>query len=107
MSYGAADSPASRGTMTIAKRIAGHKVRIGGTRHSGWLPANATTPLPTPLREVLLDIEIQFDESGYVLWYMSQDGVLHGDTWHEMLAEAEQEASQVFGVQADQWQNLP
>ncbi len=61
-------------------------------------------PLPTPVREVLLDVEIQFDDYGYLLCYSSQDGSLSADTWHVSLAEAEQVAAEKFGVQASAWQ---
>jgi hypothetical protein len=92
--------------MIVVKQLSGHKIRIGGTQHSGWLPADAASPLPTPIREVVFDLEIQFDGSGYILCYVSQDGQLYGDTWHETLTEAEQVATEEFGVKIDQWQEI-
>jgi hypothetical protein len=92
--------------MKILKRISGHKVRIGGTQHSGWLPKGATRPLPTPVRDVSFNLEIQFDGYGYLLCYVSQEGDLYGDTWHETLDDAEEAAAEDFGVQPDQWQDV-
>ena len=92
--------------MTIIKRISGHKVRIGGTHHSGWLPEGAAHPLPTPVREVLFNLEIQFDGSGYLLCYVSQEGDLYGDIWHETLMDAEKAAAEDFGVKDNQWQHF-
>lgn len=89
--------------MTVIKRLLGQKVRVGGTQHIGWLPEGAAKPLPTPIREELFDLEIQFDGSGYLLCYASQSGDLYGDTWHETLSEAEDAATETFGVRADQW----
>ena len=89
--------------MSPLKRVVELRVRIGGQQHSGWLPAGAATPLPTPVRDVLLDIEIQDDGSGYLLCYASRDGSAYGDTWHESVEAAEQAAAEYFGVQPSQW----
>lgn len=92
--------------ISVVKKITGHVVRVGGDQHSGWLPEGASTPLPTPARDVTFDIEIQFDGFGYLLCYESQAGDLYGDTWHETLGEAEVEAAEMFGVQPSQWQDV-
>lgn len=78
---------------------------VGGDQHCGWLPASALQPMPTPQREVEFRIEIQSDGSGYVLCYESFDGSLHGDTWHETLAEAKRVAEEDFGVQPHVWRH--
>ena len=91
--------------MRVIKRISGHKARVGGTQHSGWLPEGAAEPLPTPIRDVIFNLEIQFDGYGYLLYYASQEGDLHGDTWHETIEDAEQAAVEYFNVGADQWEN--
>ena len=88
---------------SIIKKKIGHLVRVGGAQHSGWLPDHAPTPLPTPIRDVLFDIEIQFDGSGYLLCYVSQDGSLYGDTWHETLAYAQEAAAEDFGLSDADW----
>lgn len=92
--------------MPVLKRISEHKVRIGGTQHSGWLPESASRPLPTPVRDVSFNLEIQFDGYGYLLCYVSQEGDLYGDTWHETLKEAEDVAAEEFGVRPAQWQDV-
>lgn len=45
----------------------------------------ASIPLPTATRDVAFNIEIEFDGSGYLLCYVSADGDLSGDTWHQTL----------------------
>jgi len=92
--------------MTIVKRILGHRVVVGGEQHSGWLPEGATTPLPTPTRDVAFNIEIEFDGSGYLLIYVSAKGDLYGDTWHRTLDDAIEAAFETFGVRDDQWQTI-
>lgn len=92
--------------LTVLKRVSGHKVRIGGTPHSGWLPEGALSPLPVPIRNVSFNLEIQFDGFGYLLIYESQEGDLCGDTWHETLSDAEL-AAESFGVRSEQWQIVP
>ena len=89
--------------MTIVKKITGHVARVGGTQHCGWLPEGAAAPLPTPARDVAFNLEIQSDGSGYLLCYASEAGALYGDTWHETLDEAEEQAAEWFGVSRDQW----
>jgi hypothetical protein len=44
--------------MAVIKRLMGVPVRFGGEVHSGWLPANAATPPPTPVEDALVDFEI-------------------------------------------------
>ena len=90
--------------MHTVKKVTGLPVRFGGEEHSGWLPAGAAVPLRTPVRDVLLDIEIQSDGSGCLLCHSSQDGTIQGDTWHATVADAEQAANEDFGVQPSQWQ---
>ena len=88
--------------ITVVKQILGHHVRLGGQSHSGWLPAGATTPLPTATTDVAFNITIEFAGSGYVLCYASEDGALANDTLHQTLEDAEQAAAENFGVRADQ-----
>ncbi len=88
------------------KRIASVPCRFGGEPHSGWLPPGAAIPLPTPINDVLLDLEIEYDGFGYLLSYSSSDGTVFGDTWHPSMADAEQVAQQLFGIQSSQWQRV-
>jgi len=92
--------------MTVVKQILGYQFRFGGETHSGWLPDGATTPLPTPTHDVALDIEIRSEDGGYLLYWLSHDRQFAGDLWYEMLADAEQAATENFGVAADQWQTV-
>jgi len=92
--------------MSVIKEIKNFKVAISGEQHMGWLPAGASNPLPTPTREVVLNITIEHDGFGYLLCYASSDGGIFGDTWHETLEDAESEASEYFGVHLDDWECL-
>jgi hypothetical protein len=89
--------------LQLIQRVDAFPVRLGGVPHSGWLPTGAATPLPTPVRDVLLDLEIQFDGFGYLLLYFTPDGSFHGDTWHQTLDDAEIAARDAFGVQPTDW----
>ena len=84
--------------METVKSIKNRPITIGGKDHSGWLPAGAATPLPTPIRHLLINFEIHFDGSGYLLYHESTDGTLSGDTWHQTLADAEKAANDGFGI---------
>ena len=89
--------------LTVVKRIDGLMIRMGGEPHSGWLPAGAAAPLPTPVRDVLMNFEILFDGVGYLFCYSSQEGAIMGDTWHETLVKAERQANLDFGIESRQW----
>ena len=92
--------------ITVVKQILGYHVTVDGESHSGWLPEGASTPISTSTRDVALNITIEFDGSGYLLCYASEDGVLANDTWHQSLEDAEQAAVEYFGVRNDQWQRI-
>ncbi len=89
----------------IMKSITGHRVRVGGTQSSGWRPATAEVPLPAPVRDLLFNLEIQFDGFGYLLCVVSEDGELYSDTWYETLTDAELAAAEEFNVTSDQWED--
>jgi hypothetical protein len=89
--------------MKTVKSIKNRPVTIGGEEHSGWLPAGAATPLPTPIRHLLLNFEVQFDGAGYLLCYESTDGTVSGDTWHHTLDEAEKAANDWFNIADTEW----
>jgi hypothetical protein len=67
------------------------------------LPAGAAVPPPTPWREVWLTFEIEFDGSGYLLVVQSADGSVYGDTWHQTLADAHEQAGTTYGVPRSAW----
>jgi hypothetical protein len=85
------------------KHILNRPVFFGGQEHSGWLPDNAIQPQPTPLRTALLDIHIYNDGAGYILEWKSRTTPDQGDTWHETLAGAEQQAQRDFGIEPTEW----
>lgn len=93
----------ANGQSGVVRKVRGILLRIGGQQHSGWLPAEAAIPLPTPSREVMVDIEIEFDGVGYLLLCRSQDGLICWDTWHLSLEDAESQAARDYGVHAHQW----
>jgi hypothetical protein len=43
----------------VIKRLSAVPIRFGGVENSGWLPANAALPPPTPVEEVVVDFEIK------------------------------------------------
>jgi hypothetical protein len=51
----------------VVKRVDGWPVTFGGEAHSGWLPSNAATPLPTPIERDVLDVTIEKIDAGYLL----------------------------------------
>jgi hypothetical protein len=90
----------------VLKRITGIPFQIGGEPHSGWLPPGAAIPLPTPIRNLVVDLEIQGnDTGGYLLICSSSDETYGWDTWHQTLAEAENTAADWFGVKPSQWES--
>ncbi len=88
----------------VVKRISALPVRFGGVEHSGWLPPNAAKPLPTPVEDVLLDLEIVQDAGGYLLCWSSRDGRYVGDLWFARIEDAVGEATKDFGAEEEQWQ---
>lgn len=62
-------------------------------------------PLPTPIEDVILDIEIDFDGTGYLLCWQAREGDRCGD--FETLSQAEQTAFEDFGIIKSQWSEGP
>ena len=90
----------------VVKRLSGLPCRFGGEEHSGWLPPHAAKPLPTPVEDVVLDLEIMEEAGGFLLAWSSRDGRHHGDLWFETAEAAQQEAERGFGARRGQWQHL-
>jgi hypothetical protein len=90
------------------ERIVGFRVSIGGEPHSEWLPPGAGVPLPMPIREVELDLMIESQDGGggFLLIYRSRDGSVQGDTWHETVADAREQAHAWFDVSPDAWRHV-
>jgi len=89
--------------MMVLRRLSGVPVRFGGEEHSGWLPVNAATPPPTPAEEALVDFEIAEVRGGYVLEWFSRDTAHHGDSWHQSLEDALDQARADFGIGPEEW----
>jgi hypothetical protein len=89
--------------VVVIKRLSGVPVRFGGEEHSGWLPANAVTPLPTPVEEAVVDFEISAVEGGYILQWYSRNTSHCGDLWHETLEDAVEQASIDWGIRPEEW----
>ena len=92
--------------MAAIKRLLAVPVRFGGEEHSGWLPANAATPQPTPVKDALVDFEVNELEGGYILEWFSRNTGHHGDSWHETLEDALEQASAGFGVRPEEWHSV-
>jgi hypothetical protein len=92
--------------MAVIKRVLAVPVRFGGEEHSGWLPANASTPPPTPVEDALVDFEVNEVEGGYILEWFSRNSSHHRDSWHETLEDALEQASTEFGVRPEEWQSV-
>jgi len=92
--------------MALIKRLRCVPTRFGGEEHSGWLPANAATPPPTPLEEALLDLEISEVQGGYILQWHSRNTRHHGDLWYETLEDVLEQARVTFDIHPDEWQTV-
>ena len=92
--------------MAAIKRLPAVPVRFGGEEHSGWLLANAATPRPTPVKDALVDFEVNDVEDGYILAWSSRNTSHHGDSWHETLEDALEQASTEFGVRPEEWHTV-
>ena len=76
---------------------------FGGEHHTGWLPAGATTPQPTPTRTAVLDVRIIQEDGAFYLVWQSRNTDDKGETWHLTLDEALAEAERCFGILPDRW----
>jgi hypothetical protein len=78
-------------------------VMIFGSRHS-WSLAPQVRGEPEGVRRTVR-LEIQGDErAGYHL-VQSPDGFFTADSWHATLVEAQQSATELFGVGPDVWRD--
>ncbi|NJN70113.1 MAG: hypothetical protein HC801_07455 [Nitrospira sp.] len=79
---------------------------MGDEEHSGWLPERAATPERAPNADVLLNLTISSDGNGYILEWTDRDRTHHGDTWHETLDDAMNQAKYYFGIEAAMWEDV-
>ncbi len=79
-------------------------LRTGGEPHTGWLPEGFQTPRPTPVRDLEVEFEIRDDGSKhFILSYQSTDKSNFGDTWHQTMDDAIEQAKKDFGIQPSEW----
>ena len=89
--------------MAVIKHLLAVPVRFGGEEHAGWLPANAATPPPTPVEDAVVDLKVHEVDGGYILAWYSRNTSHHGDSWHETLHDALEQASTEFGARPEEW----
>jgi hypothetical protein len=87
------------------KRTATARVLFGGEAHEGWLPHGAARPSVTASREVVLEVTLESEGTGYLLSWVPQAGEsvqvcppFSGDLWYETLESACEAARDQFGV---------
>jgi hypothetical protein len=91
-------------TTNPLKRATDIPMRLGGEQHRGWLPPGAAKPLPTPMRTVLVDIEIvRNGPNDCLLICAAQDGSFCWDTWFPSLDDAERAAKEQYGIESHHW----
>lgn len=95
--------------MKCIQRVENVLVEVGGEPHSGWLPENACTPNPTPLKRYTVTVELLSDGDGEdcLLCYHSTDKEYAGDFWFENIAAAHSAALDWFGINPTDWTTLP
>ncbi|HEX7898427.1 MAG TPA: hypothetical protein VF950_11750 [Planctomycetota bacterium] len=89
--------------MSLVQEIVGLPFQWGGEKHAGWLPKGAVEPKPRPKESDVLDIRIEEESGGYLLIWTGRLTGRHGDTWHETLQQAEEQAEANFDIVARQW----
>jgi hypothetical protein len=90
--------------MKATRKITGRPMQFGGEEHSGWLPANASPPLPTPVRHALVDLCIVDDGHGFLLICESRNTDDSWDTWHETIEDAQAQAEAWLGIKPEEWE---
>ncbi len=92
--------------MPVIRSLRGLVLRVPGEPYSGWLPPGSAPTPGTATKDVELDLEIDTMEppqSGFLLICSSSDPEFNGDTWHETLELAVQQAEYQYGVVASEW----
>ena len=92
--------------MRVVRELRGRSVEFGGEEHRGWLPPMAATPLDTSIEIVSLDFEIRETDGGYLLIWLGAESRHSGDTWHESVDDALQQAKLWFHVEPKEWSTL-
>ena len=90
--------------MKPVRELLGRKITIGGQEHVGWLPESAARPLPTPTEHLMLDLQILGDDqNGFLLQWEARDTSYSGDTWHQSIEDAIEQARLAFGIAPEEW----
>ena len=89
--------------MKVLQQVIGRIVEFGGEEPGGWFPSNASTPLPTPIEQVILDVRILEDEGGFILEWQSSKTDYSNDSWHMTIEDAKSQAMDQFGIEASEW----
>jgi hypothetical protein len=76
---------------------------LGGKEHSGWLPEAAAHPLPTPRVEITVDLLIEGDDHGAMLYWKGSDGS-KWNYWRESIEGAISQAEFSWDVKPDEWE---
>jgi hypothetical protein len=84
-------------------RVSNFPYVFGGDKPSGWLPPNSSTPEPTPVHEITIDVTVETVEGGALLIYTSQDGAFANDFWYGSVGAALEGAKERFGISRDAW----
>lgn len=101
--------------MAVISQVENWVIHAGGQKHAGWLPCGAATPPPLPKRDVVLNLQIEEIDGGFLLlWELVEDSpdfpetsLRCGDTWHQSVEQAKQQAEFEFGVPAGRWPSSP
>ena len=89
--------------MKVLQQVIGRTVGFGGEEPSGWLPSNASTPLPTPFEQVILDVRILEVQGGFILEWQSSNPDYSNDSWHMTIEDAKSQAMDQFGIETSEW----
>ena len=92
--------------MPVVGAIQGLTLRLTGEKYTGWLPRGAVAPPGTDTKDVVLDLEIRrldAPDAGFLLVSASDDLEFCGDSWHESLELALQQAEFAYGVRRSEW----
>jgi hypothetical protein len=86
-------------------------IDFGGEEHRGWLPDSAAQPKATPIVRAAVGFRILETSGGYLLEWSPEAGEpvpteppYAGDTWHQTLSEALDQAHVMFGLLPGHWQ---
>jgi hypothetical protein len=90
--------------MRVLKQVLANPIRFGGEKHRGWLPSDAALPPSNQLENAFVDVRILETEGGFILEWESRNTDHGGDTWHQTIGDAEDQAQHQFGIQTSDWQ---